>query len=86
MLLIRLALAVLDAVVKVAMLILLFFGRRAEYNADTVATKLGYGNELMGALAQMERQDAAAVAEQQSPAPASPFWGHTAGNQPALTT
>ena len=73
-LLIRLALAVLDAVVKVAILILLFFGRRAEYNADTVATKLGYGNELMGALAEMERQDAAALAEQQTPAPASPFW------------
>ena len=73
-LLIRLALAVLDAVVKVAMLILLFFGRRAEYNADSVATKLGYGRELMGALGEMERQDAGALAHQEAPARASPFW------------
>ena len=73
-LLIRLALLALDAVVRVATLILLFLGRRAEYNADTVATRLGYGHKLINALAEMERQDTAALAHQEALARASPFW------------
>ena len=73
-LLIRLALLALDAIVKAATLVLLFLGRRAEYNADTVATRLGYGHPLIGALAEMERQGEAALAHQQAPVPISPFW------------
>ena len=73
-LLIRLALLALDAIVKAATLVLLFLGRRAEYNADTVATKLGYGHPLIAALAEMERQGETALADQQAPIPLSPFW------------
>ena len=73
-LLMRLALLALDAVVKIASLVLLFFGRQAEYNADAVATRLGYGDYLIDALAVMESQDAMASSQEQAPAPVSRFW------------
>ena len=71
---IRAALLVLDNIVKVAMLLLLFLGRQAEYKADTVATRLGYGHPLIDALAEIESQHEAALAHQQATVPASPFW------------
>ena len=73
-LLIRAALLVLDAIVKAAMLLLLFLGRQAEYKADTVATRLGYGNALIAALTQLDKQHETALAHQQAPVPASSFW------------
>ena len=73
-LLIRAALLVLDAVVKAATLLLLFLGRQAEYKADVVATKLGYGNALIAALAHIDQQYEAALAHQQAPVPVSSFW------------
>jgi len=73
-LLIRAALLVLDAVVKAATLLLLFLGRQAEYKADTVATKLGYGNALIAALTHIDQQYEAAVSRQQPSVPASSFW------------
>lgn len=71
---IRAALLVLDAIVKAATLLLLLLGRQAEYKADTVATKLGYGRPLIAALTEIENQHEAALANQQAPVPASPFW------------
>ena len=71
---IRAALLVLDAIVKAATLLLLFLGRQAEYKADTVATKLGYGRPLIVALAEIESQQEAALAHQQAPAPTNSFW------------
>ena len=71
---IRAALLVLDAIVKAATLLLLFLGRQAEYKADTVATKLGYGRPLIAALTEIERQHEAALAHQQASVPTSSFW------------
>ena len=73
-LLIRAALLALDAIVKVAMSVLLFLGRRSEYNADAVATKLGYGRPLINALVDIDRQYQHALEHQQAPVPASSFW------------
>ena len=53
-LLIRAVLLVLDAIVMAGRLVLAFLGRRAEYSADAVATRLGYGPELIAALAAAE--------------------------------
>ena len=71
---IRAALLVLDAIVKAASLLLLFLGRQAEYKADTVATKLGYGHPLIAALAALESEHETALVHQQGPVPASSFW------------
>ena len=71
---IRAALLVLDAIVKAAWFVLLFLGRRAEHNADAVATKLGYGRPLIAALAEIERQHQAAIEHHQAPVSASSFW------------
>lgn len=71
---IRVALLVLDAVVKAAALLLLFLGRQAEYKADAVATKLGYGRPLIAALADMESQHEAALAYGEEPVPTRSFW------------
>ena len=71
---IRAALLVLDAIVKAATLLLLFLGRQAEYKADTVATKLGYGRPLINALAEIDRQHQYALEHQQAPVPANSFW------------
>ena len=56
------------------MLLLLFLGRQAEYKADIVATRLGYGNALIAALTQLDKQHEAALAHQQASVPASSFW------------
>ena len=71
---IRAALLALDAIVKAAWFVLFFLGRRAEYKADAVATKLGYGHPLITALTEIERQHQAALDHQQAPVPASSFW------------
>lgn len=71
---IRAALLVLDAIVKAATLLLLFLGRQAEYKADTVATTLGYGRPLIAALAEIESQHGAALAQQRASVPTSSFW------------
>lgn len=71
---IRTALLVLDAIVNAAMLVLLFLGRRSEYNADAVATKLGYGRPLINALVEIDRQHQHALEHQHAPVPASSFW------------
>ena len=71
---IRAALLVLDIIVKTAALLLLFLGRQAEYKADTVATKLGYGRPLIAALTHMEERQEVAHAHDEAPAPTSPFW------------
>lgn len=52
----RMLLYVLGIVVKIADLILLFFGRRAEYRADGMAVHLGYGNSLIAALLTIEHE------------------------------
>ena len=71
---IRLALLALDAIVKAASFLLLFLGRQAEYKADTIATRLGYGCPLITALAEIERHYQAALDCQQAPVPTSPLW------------
>ena len=53
-LLVRAVMLVLDAIVMAGRLVLTFLGRRAEYSADAVATRLGYGPELIAALAAAE--------------------------------
>ncbi len=58
-LLIRLGLLALDAIVWVASRCTAFLGRRAAYAADAVAVRLGYGPELIEALAAEGDSDAA---------------------------
>ena len=72
-LLIRLALLLLEAVVRIASLVSRFLGRRAEYGADAVAVRLGYGPDLMAALAAAENQDAADDDSGAAPLAVSPF-------------
>ena len=72
-LLIRLALLVLEAVVRIASLVSRFVGRRAEYGADAVAVRLGYGPDLLAALASAENQDAADDDSEAAPRAVSPF-------------
>ena len=50
----RLMLFILWLVLKLADIILVFFGRRAEYRADDMAVALNYGNSLEQALMTME--------------------------------
>ena len=50
----RMLLYILGMIVRIADLILLFFGRRAEYRADGMAVSLGYGNSLIAALLTIE--------------------------------
>ena len=50
----RLMLLVLGLVLRLANLILVFFGRRAEYRADDMGVALGFGQGLEGALRTME--------------------------------
>lgn len=58
----RAAVFVLDAVVRSALAVLLFLGRRGEYRADNVAVKLGYGPGMLAVLADFERDEAAMLA------------------------
>ena len=58
-LLIRLGLVALDAIVWAATRCTAFLGHRAQYAADVVAVRLGYGPELIEALAAAEEPDAA---------------------------
>ena len=50
----RLILLVLGLVLRLANLILVFFGRRAEYRADDMGVALGYGESLEQALRTIE--------------------------------
>ena len=50
----RLILLALGLVLGLANLIVVFFGRRAEYRADDMGVALGYGQDLEGALRTME--------------------------------
>lgn len=50
----RLMLLALGLMLRLANLILVFFGRRAEYRADDMGVALGYGQDLEGALRTME--------------------------------
>lgn len=63
-LLVRAVLLVLDSVVMAARLVLAFLGRRAQYSADAVAVRLGYGPALIAALAAAEGQHEAEPAEE----------------------
>ena len=55
-LMVRILLVVLDSIRMAARLVLSFLGRRAVYSADAVAARLGYGPDLMAALAATEAQ------------------------------
>ena len=59
--------------IRVITLILLYFGRQAEYKADLVAVKLGYGEELVSALVLMEESLQDAPADQRPPSKSKPF-------------
>lgn len=53
----------LDSMAMAARLVLSFLGQRAEYRADAVAVRLGYGPPLMAALAAPETQPEAEPAD-----------------------
>ena len=71
---IRAMLLVLDAIVRLATLVLLFLGRRAEHSADAVSTKLGYGTPLIAALERMHKEYEAQLANTSEPYPVRTFW------------
>lgn len=74
-LIIRAALLALKVITQAAWFLLFYLGRQAEHKADTVATKLGYGHELVNALVEIERQEGDSVAAGHQPRiPASSFW------------
>ena len=73
----RAVLGLLSLVWKAATLVLLFFGRQAEHQADATAVRLGYGHNLIQAFYTMEAGESGAGAPGQSAA------GQPAAGQPA---
>ena len=73
-LLIRLLLWLLKAILWIVAVIMVFLGRRCEYNADAVAVKLGYGRPLISALNEIATENRISLESQNLPVPARSLW------------